>query len=514
VKQVGIQDNFFELGGDSILSIQVIARANQAGLRLTPRQFFQRPTVEGLAAVAGAPEVSQVEQGLIVGSVPLTPIQHWFFEHHPLGPHHWNTSIMLEVWTRLDPAVLKESIKHLLAHHDALRLRFELPDPNTSSSHQDIQQFNAGLDDAVPVSFRDLSAIPPEKHRTAIETSAAQVQASLNLSQGPLFRVTYFDRGPEQSGRLLIVFHHLVTDGVSLRILLEDFQRAYRQISGGESVQFPAKTSSFQTWAKRLVKYAQPEELRQELSYWEQMGQETFPSLPTDYPDGTNTYGQTARVVVSLEASETRALLQAVPAAYGAQIYEALLAGLVESLSRWTGRRAMLVELEGHGREDMFFDEVNVSRTIGWFTSMFPVVLDLESARDPLESLAAIRGQLRAIPNRGIGYGLLRYLCQDEAVRSRMSRLPAPEVNFNYLGQFDQTPIESIPFSIAPESVGPEQHPHGRRSALIYVVGIITGGSLDIQWSYSTGAHRRETIQGMADAYVEELRRLIARCAT
>ncbi|MEK7326084.1 MAG: condensation domain-containing protein, partial [Chloroflexota bacterium] len=255
VKQVGVHDNFFELGGDSILSIQVISRANQAGLHLTPKHLFEHPTVAGLAATARAASPVNAEQGIVTGEVPLTPIQHWFFEHDLPEPRHWNQSLMLTVRQPLDRATFEAAFRHLLAHHDALRLRFEQQDagilphrgaprgeagrsgtqskPALSEAEGDAgvthrwEQFNAPPKSDVPLIWLDLSVLPEAERVTAIESTAAVLQASLNLAQGSLLRAAYFDWGDGRPGRLLLIIHHLAVDGISWRILLEDFQAIY-----------------------------------------------------------------------------------------------------------------------------------------------------------------------------------------------------------------------------------------------------------------------------------------------
>jgi len=538
VERVGVHDTFFELGGDSILSIQVIARANQAGLQLSPKQIFQYPTIEGLAKVAGTAEAVLAEQGIVTGLVPLTPIQHWFFEQHPIAPHHWNTSLFLELGQALDVALLERTVKELLIHHDALRLRFTLPSPPSESGREKggggWQQVNVDVEEAVPFSYIDLSGVARREQKEVIESAAAALQTSLDLSQGPLMQVAYFDLGPRRTDRLLLIFHHLVMDGVSWRVFTEDFLTVYQQLSRGEPVQLPPKTTSFQYWARRLSEYAQSSELRQELDHWMQISAKEVPSLPVDYPGGVYTYGSTDSVVISLSAAETQALLQKVPAVYGTQVNDVLLTALVKAFAHWTGKRTLLLEMEGHGREDIV-GGVDLSRTVGWFTSSFPVLLDLEDANGPGEELQAVKEQLRRIPNRGIGYGLLRYLCEDDQIREQLSALPKPEVNFNYLGQFgqasppegtgekpDQGLLDRIwrtlrgrsadQIRIARESVGPEQSPEGTPGTRLNIVGIVTGGKFQLRSVYSKNLHKRGTIERLTKDFAEELRSLIAHC--
>ena len=501
LERVGVHDNFFELGGDSILSIQIIARANQAGLRLTPKQLFQHQTVAELATAGTTPAV-QVEQGPVTGAVPLTPIQRWFFEQHLPDPHHYNQAVLLEVRQALDPALVERALQQLLLHHDALRLRFV----RVASGWQ---QINAGPDDAVPFSGVDLSALAEAGQEPAVEAAAAELQASLNLMEGPLLRGALFDLGPQKPGRLLLVIHHLAIDGVSWRILLEDLWTAYQQLSRGEAIQLPPKTTSFKRWAERLADYAQSGALQRETAYWLSQSWTRSSRLPVDYPGGGNTVASARTVRVSLSTAETRALLQEVPAAYRTQINDVLLTALVQAFAQWTGARSLLIDLEGHGRE-VIEEAVDLSRTVGWFTTRFPVLLDLERPSRPGEALKSVKEQLRRIPNRGIGYGLLRYLSGDAAIAERLRALPQPEVSFNYLGQFDQVLPVSSPFAWARESSGPARSVQGSRHYPLAVNGCIIEGRLQLDWTSSENLHRRATIERVAQGFMEALRALIA----
>ena len=512
IDRVGVYDSFFELGGDSILSIQVIARANQAGLRLTPRQIFQSPTVAGLAAVADRGLHVQAEQGAVEGPVPLTPIQRWFFEQELGEPHHWNQTLLLAVPQGLAREHLREAIGALLAHHDALRSRFV-------RSESGWQQHNAGLEsgDEIPLSWVDLSGLPEAERQSELERHAAAVQASLDLVRGPLMRVAHFDLGPGLGGRLLLTVHHLAMDGVSWRILLEDLQMIYQQINRREPIQLPPKTTSFRYWAERLVKYAQSEPVRKELDYWLGLPWEGVPRLPVDVPGGDNSEKSARSVTVGLSAEETQALLQEVPAAYRTEINDVLLAALSEAWAQWMGRRTLLVDLEGHGREDLF-EEVDLSRTVGWFTALFPVLLDLEGVEGPGETLKAVKEKVRRIPQHGLGYGLLRYLREEPEVVEQLRALPTADMSFNYLGQFDRvlgvSPAsrESTAFGPAEEAFGPDRSPSGQRTHLLDINGGIVGGRLQMEWTYSENLHRRSTVEHLAGGFLEALRALIAHC--
>ena len=504
VPQVGIHDNFFDLGGDSILSIQVIARARQADLNLTLKQFFQQPTIAGLAAVAGAEAPVQADQGEVTGPVQLTPIQHWFFEEHTVTPQHWNMSILLATAQPLNAQILEQAVGHLLRHHDALRLRFR--------PANGWQQFNAPVEETIPCSFADYSQASAKKQRKLLEAACASLQTSLHLSAGPLLRVACFDLG-EQGGRLLIAAHHLVVDWFSLNILLEDLVSLYQQLSRGEQAHLPLKTTSYQQWAARLTEYAQSAELSAELDYWLRMKGDEIMPLPVDYHKGEHTSDSVEQLSVELNEAETSALMQHVAAKCGAQMNEVLLAALGRACARWTGQRQLMLEMEGHGREDLLAG-VDVSRTVGWFTSIFPLRLETDPAADPQTSINSVREQMRAIPQHGIGYGLLRYLSADEAVRNRL-RVPTRNlVNFNYLGQTVQMPATGVPMEPAPESRGPEHHPQDQHNAMLYVVAGIAAGQLTVNWLYSRNQYRPATIKHLSSLLTEELRLFISRMTT
>ncbi|HEY7496643.1 MAG TPA: condensation domain-containing protein, partial [Candidatus Tectomicrobia bacterium] len=337
------------------------------------------------------------------------------------------------------------------------------------------------------------------------------LQAGLNLSEGPLIRVAFFDLGAHQPSRLLIVIHHLAVDGVSWRILLEDLHTGYQQLSRGEAVRLPPKTTSFKCWAEKLTEYAQSGVLSQELDYWLGEPRQRAHRLPLDHPGGTNTVQSSQMVQVWLTPEETHALLHKVPEAYNTQINDVLLTALVQAFARWSGVRSLLIDLEGHGREQLV-DGVDPWRTVGWFTTHFPVQLDLGRATNPGDALKSIKEQLRAIPNRGIGYGLLRYLSGNTDLAERLRALPQPVVCFNYLGQFDQTLPDSSPFAVARESGGPSQSLRGHRSYLLYVSGGIIEGRLQLTCLYSENLYRRATIADLTQGMVAALRALIAHC--
>jgi non-ribosomal peptide synthase protein (TIGR01720 family) len=501
IPRVGIHDNFFELGGDSILAIQVVARANRAGLRLTPKQIFDEQTIAGLARIAGSGHQIEAEQGLVTGPVALNPIQHWFFEQGFVEPHHWNQSVILEVPSLLAPDLVETAVMVVIAHHDALRLRFE-------QTADGWRQAIAGMDDAAKSFTRiDVTGVPDSDLRRAIEPVAQQLQASLNLSEGPICKFALFNLGDDRPHRLLIIAHHLAVDGVSWGVILEDLETVCDQLLRSEPVDLPPKTSSFKEWSERLAAHVGAGAFSEEMPFWLQEGGE-FARVPQD-GDGPNTIASATSVECSLDQDETSIFLLKLPEAYATQINAILLTAIARGFAACTGSARLLVEMEGHGREGVF-EDIDISRTVGWFTIHFPVLLDIGGAMNSHEALRLIKDQLRRIPNNGIGFGLLRYLSKDPDNVAGLRALPTPDIKFNYLGRYDQTFAKPRFFGMADEFRGGERNPGSNRSHLIDVDALVLGERLRLKWTFSENLYNRHTISRLANAVRDELRRLIS----
>ncbi|MGR3963997.1 non-ribosomal peptide synthetase [Pseudomonas sp. 910_23] len=494
VQQVGLDDNFFELGGDSILSIQVVSRARQAGIHFSPRDLFQHQTVQTLAAVATRSQQVTAEQGVLTGSSGLTPIQHWFFDTDITARQHWNQALVLKPLLLLDPHRLEQALLAVLEHHDALRLSFTRRDAQWHAEHLAVPEGGVLMQAQV----RDVEQC------TALFTDT---QRSLDLEHGPLLRALLVD-GPQGQQRLLIAIHHLVVDGVSWRVLLEDLQNVYRQLSDGQSVSLPAKTSALRDWAARLQAYAGSESLREELSLWQDQLAGPAVTLPVARAQGSLRNRDAETVSVRLDAETTRQLLQQAPSAYRTQVNDLLLTALARVLCRWSGHDSALIQLEGHGREPLF-DEIDLTRSVGWFTSAYP--LRLTPLAEQGASIKAIKEQLRGVPHKGLGYGVLRYLADDLCKRS-MAALPGADITFNYLGQFDQSFGAEALFHPLDESAGLAHDPDAPLPNELSVDSQVYGGELVLRWTFSRERHDAHTIRNLADAYLAELRSLIAHC--
>ncbi|MET7305396.1 condensation domain-containing protein, partial [Embleya sp. NPDC005575] len=500
VETVGIHDNFFELGGDSIISIQMIARAKKFGVHLTPRMIFKHQTVAEIAAHADTGTAVDAEQGAVEGELPLTPIQHWFFEKELPADHHFNQAELLAT-DDLDADLLGLALIDLTEHHDALRLRF-------SRENDGWVQYLDDTAGALLLDVHDLSEVSDDALSSVMRGIGTEVQESLDLLKGPLLRCALLELGPGRGQRLLLTVHHLAVDGVSWRILLEDLGSAYEQRAAGTAVRLPDKTTSVKAWSEKLTRFAVSPEARAEFAYWA----EPKPTgrLPRDR-DGRNEARSAATVCASLDARETNALLRDVPRAFNTRINDALLTALARTVGRWTGSGDTLIGLEGHGREDLFAD-VDLSRTVGWFTGVFPVVLHTDPDADAVTSLAAVKEQLARIPNKGVGYGILRYLGSPEQA-SVLREQPDPEVNFNYLGQFTRQLPGIGRYADPTEPKGPSISPEGMRWNVLDVTAAVEGDTFSVYVNYSTALHDRRTVERLTDELIECLRSLISASA-
>lgn len=520
LEQVGASDNFLALGGDSILSLQVVARARRAGLVLTPRQVFELQTVRALAAVVErAPGPVRGTARPVVGErLPLLPIQRHFFST-PI-PHraHWNQAVLLKPSELLDPATLRTALAVVVRHHEALRLRFE------PAAGADLWTAVQG-----PLDGPELLWEQDAADEAALTARCEAAQASLDLEEGPLLRAL-LARLADGSQRLLLAVHHLVVDGVSWRILLEDLQAAYGMIRQGEEPRLPAPTSPLRDWAVALEAHARAGGFAREIDYWRhQLRADGIGEPPRDEPVGAGTVADAEEVEISLGRDATALLLRGAGAAYRTQINDLLLTVLARALGAWCASPSVLVELEGHGREDLFPD-LDLSRTVGWFTALFPVRLtpgtDRLLADDPDAGMAcaikAVKGQLRGVPHRGLGYGVLAFrpdspLAQAGRVEDghaqqgqAQAALARPRVTFNYLGQFQAGGGDL--FSAAGESAGRGRHREAPLGNWISLNALVLDDTLRMRFGFSRHMFRLASITAFAATYKRELEAIIAHC--
>ncbi|MDI5967961.1 amino acid adenylation domain-containing protein [Streptomyces sp. SL13] len=462
--EVGADSNFFDLGGDSIVSIQLVSRARKAGLTITPRMVFQHKTVEAIAAAAGTVggEADKAADSS-VGKVPLTPIMHEMRQRGgPIGTYSQTSYLHAPAGTTAEQ--LEATVQCLLDHHDALRMRLIRPEGG-GLWELEIQPAGA-CPAAARITRRDVTGLDAaaREELLAVETEAAGRRIAPEA--GAMFQAVWFDAGPQEHGRLLLVLHHLVVDGVTWRILTYDLAAAWSAVSAGRKPQLAAVGTSFKRWAEHLVSSAHDTVRTQETALWQEI-LETPDTLLSERPlDPTQDVMGTIRFIEQeLPTEVTAPLLTTVPSAFNAGVNDVLLTALALAVADWRRRRsgdddtAVLVDLEGHGREE-FVKDVDLSRTAGWFTSIFPVRLDpgpldwqdLWSGGETAgEVLKQVKEQLRGLPDKGLGFGMLRHLNLETA--ALFSDALPRQIGFNYLGRIEAGSLEPADWSPAPEDV-------------------------------------------------------------
>ncbi|MEM6451448.1 MAG: condensation domain-containing protein, partial [Cyanobacteria bacterium P01_D01_bin.105] len=529
---VGIHDNFFELGGDSIIAMQIVSRAAKAGIIISPKQLFQYQTIAELATVSDQGQHVPVSQAPATGEVPLTPIQHWFFEQNLAQPHHFNQSVYLSLPRDLDKAALEAAITHVFTHHDAFRLRFyqieqARPEQDSSAQNEPTQRWKQAFsEEAVIPAIRwfDYTHLSSEKTAQEISQQIELQQTSLNLQDGPLFAICGFESDTNSPCHLFIAIHHLIIDGVSWRILLADVQQAYLQASTNQPIQFQSKTHSYQQWATELHDLATSSEIAADLDYWQALANKEWVDLPSDFTINAaeNTVASSKTITVQLTEALTQSLLKEVPAAYNAQIADALLTAFIQTLTEWTNSSEILINLESYGR---FSDKLDLSRSVGWFTALYPISLNYEPTLTLTENLKETQSRLSAVPNNGLSYGILNYLAADYLDENHLEtddlratfNISAP-VSFNYLGQIDIGQIEAHSeagfkkISLPATSNKRNQADVNQRVHLLDVNSWIENDQLQIEWTFNQRCHKRETIETLAEQLVQNLSELIESC--
>ncbi|MBW5809052.1 amino acid adenylation domain-containing protein, partial [Burkholderia sp. COPS] len=509
--QVGRDDNFFELGGDSILVLQVIARARKRGVRFTPKQLFDGPTVAELARIAKtedvavAAAVAQPAAGSAAGAPVtaqvLTPAQQRFFALDIPRPGHWNQSVAFDVRGPFDADAFARAFDALLTHHDAFRQRFTRGADGTWHASDAAKPY-----DALP--FVEVAARDEADALARFDT----LQRRLDLGRGPL-ACACAARLPDGSTQLHLAIHHAIVDGVSWRILLDDLDSAYRAACERTPIRLSQPGLRADAWASRLARAAtEPASpFAAEATYWAGMAQGD--DVVPDHPDATATNADAAVVVQTIDAALTRAALTDAHAAYRTQTIELLGAALALALAGASGAASCRIELEGHGREALF-DDADASRTIGWLTSHYPVTLPVAAtARD---TLCAVKDTLRAVPHKGLGFGVLAHY-GDAATRAVLATVPRPRVTFNYLGQFD-APRDAV---LVPRfgGTGVERDPHGPLGNTLAIHAYLDtdrdgARTLKVHWVYGAPQFERTTIDACAERFAAALRELVDACAS
>ncbi|MDX3451771.1 amino acid adenylation domain-containing protein [Streptomyces sp. ME02-8801-2C] len=523
--ELGVDDDFFALGGDSIMAMQLVSRARAVGVRITPRLVLRHRTVAALAEVAtttGSAAARPVDDG--TGTVPLTPVMHWLRElGGPFRSYH--QSALVQTPAALDRPKLTAVLRALADRHAMLRAGLV----RTEAGQWTLEVPEAGsVDTGTWIERVDVTGLDAEELRVVVGERTHAARAALDPDAGVMVRAVWFDAGTEP-GRLLLMGHHLVTDGVSWRILLPDLAAAWTAVDAGRPAELPPVDTSFRTWSHRLEELAQDPAHEAELPFWTGVLEGAAP-LPLDRPldPVRDTAGTVRNLELRLPAEITGPLLSAVPSAFTANVNDVLLTGLGLAVADWRRRHGddqggpALVDLESHGRDEELAEDADLSRTVGWFTSVFPVLLDpgpvdLEAAlaggAEIDEALARVRAHLGSLPANGTGYGMLRHL--NPRTAPVLARFAPPSIEFNYLGRFGIP--EATDWSYAPEEdvsdIGAEPE---MREGHALGINVVTedradGPVLAAHWSWPAAVLSEEAVRDLAETWFRALRALVAR---
>jgi len=494
VEQIGVEDNFFDIGGDSILSIQIVAKAKKVGIRLSSNQIFEHQTVRTLALFARVEQKESLTVKSVFGDFPLHPIQQWFFEEHRTAPHYWNQGMCFYPSEKMKMDVLSKAILHLLDQHPALRTTF-------SPDHL-LQQIPQSVDpEKVYLHELDLTQESTEKQRDRINHAITDVQSFFDLVKGPLFGVLYVHNAPTQADACYILVHHLIVDVVSWTILVSDLERAYQQILSEEPLQLGTPTMPYPKWAQQLSDWADEGRFDSELAYWQGQSQTT---LPTDYDQSLPIEEQTVETIqFKMDQTLTDQLLTKAINTYHTGVDDLLIASLILTVQRFYGIFELCLGLERHGRLPLY-SEIDLSQSIGWMTSFFPLTLSVES-KDRLGVLIKeVKEQLNAVPNGGIGYGILRYQNRQELLTQQ------PPVIFNYLGKQNKKELGVLgEGGFVFEHLRAKQSERHRNWELN---AMVIDRQLQLNWSYSNSQYRKETIRVLVETYEKALRDIVLHC--
>ncbi|WP_250944740.1 non-ribosomal peptide synthetase [Clostridium felsineum] len=478
VERVGIKDSFFELGGDSIKAIRVVSKMREAGYDILVKDIMKKYTVEAIADSSVLEVERKYEQGEITGTVITTPIIETFEGWKLKKPHHFNQAIMIKVNTDNEREI-REVLDALVKHHDVLRSVYR----------------NKKLEILSMIGSRkyDLNVYDLRNENNTqyiVEKECGRLQRSIDLENGPLMKVGLFKT--DNGNYMMICIQHLVVDGVSWRILLEDFNTVLTQLKNGEEIVLPRKTASYKDWGEALSEYKNSNILKKEREYWSKVVSNIKDGeIKGDSSCSERGYGN---INISFSKSETKDLMYNAGRAFNTEINDLLISALGISVKKLTGQNKVAVVLEGHGREEIH-KKIDIDRTVGWFTSMYPIIV--ECTEDIQESIVSTKEMLRKVPNHGMGYGLLK---------SEFEKVSA-DIYFNYLGEMDAENKNSTDYSIG-ISIAEENRLPGE----ININGSVIQGQLSFIVTYDRNKYENETIGKFVELYRISLKELVMYC--
>ena len=499
-EKISVQDNFYDLGGDSIKGILIVSRMKKQGYKLRIADLMHTPVLSELATKLTEAEQAPVKVGVVSGEILLTPVQkNFLYSNDYATKSHYNQSVMLESSNPIDRNILEKSLRQLTDHHDALRIVFKNENGKWIQENKGISHKGYSLN------VHDLTEVAEAEKEMGVLCDA--LQFGIDLQNGPLFKVGLFRL--KEKDCLLLILHHIVVDGVSWRILLEDLGNTYQNLKDHKKVELPAKTDSFQQWAKDLAAYVSSKKLQSERIYWEEiLSHNVTPLYKPKLVEGI-VKGQNRFIQFTLDKGYVEKLHTKVHRVYNTEVNDVLLTALGLGILKVFGNNQVVVELEGHGREQIT-EKSDTTRTIGWFTSIYPFLLSLTgNSIDIHSALVQVKEGLRSIPNKGIGYSILKHL------GSGFSNDLKPDILFNYLGDFGSdipgTETEEQPmFTYSGEYKGEESAADNKHlSTKLKVSGMQVNNMLQMAITYNDALYEEQQIRGLSEAFKQALEHLI-----
>ncbi|MEV6598627.1 amino acid adenylation domain-containing protein [Actinoplanes sp. NPDC051346] len=499
VDVVGRDDDFFTLGGDSLHLIRVVDRARKAGITITPAQFIANPTITGLATVAtSVPTV--VEQPADEGAIPPVPSNLAFEERDFADKEDYTHVFMFDAMRQLDPKLLELALAAVLDYHESLRISF----PRENGRHR---THVAKSFDRTPFTSVNLSALPPAAQEVAFNRLDKTLHAKLDFERGPLLHFGLVRFGADRPDRLIAIVHHQLMDNSSWDVLMEDFQDAYAALEAGRHPRLTPTTSSFAQWARNLDRLARSNQLDEDIAYWTALARRPLPRWPLDHEGGEDCMSSEETATVSLDVDETARLRRLLPRDYGLTVNDGILAAVLRGFADWSGQRSILVDLVARGRE-LGGDDLDLSRAIGRFSMTSPRLVELPDEDGPQALLRSVAAQLKAVPRRGLAFGLLRYVGARPDVAAALAPLGKPPILLNNWGEFEHEPEESP--LLGPPLDDPWPMPKLTRMHQLQVQGQFADGCLSLQFKFSRNLNDPESIQRFADRSLHALRSFIS----
>ncbi|MEB3130340.1 bacitracin non-ribosomal peptide synthetase BacA [Bacillus paralicheniformis] len=493
-EDIGISHHFFAAGGDSIKALQIVSRLAKMNLKLEMKALFANPKIKDLSRFITEETRHRKHNKSVTGETELLPIQKRYFANNKEELDHFNQSFMLFRKDGYDENIVRTAFNKILEQHDALRMIYEEKDG-------DIIQYNRGYrENLFDLDVYDVRGFDSQAEK--VFELATGIQKKSSIRKGKLVHLGIFRA--DEGDHLLIAIHHLVVDGVSWRILFEDFETLYLQALKGEPLDIGYKTDSYQEFARQLKKYAQSRRLLKEREYWQKALEADVPFIPAEKLE-RDTFEHSATLSIRIGPDVTAKLLRNANKAYNTEINDILLTALIAAVRDITGENKLKVMMEGHGREDIL-DGVDITRTIGWFTTVYPVFIDLGEEKEISQNIKMVKEALRKIPNKGIGYGVLKYMTEE--LQKIQTQAP---LSFNYFGEMNNDMNRKV-FSQSPFSPGESIGGKIVRHCAIEMNAISLNGELTIYTTFNQDQYQTSTIEQLNQSFKENLEKIVDHC--